>query len=94
MPLALVGHAVVQSMPESYDPIVNNCQAFVIGLVQLISPDASMSDVETIGMVVDHIENDAVSKEGVEEEIELVRAQNVPSVNAAMVMQAITPLMG
>lgn len=76
-------------MPEAYNVISNNCQTFVIGLVHLISPDANLSDVATIDAVIKKIEES--DDEDMDKHIDVAKTQNVPAVNAATVMQSITP---
>ncbi|KAK1225118.1 hypothetical protein PQX77_011933 [Marasmius sp. AFHP31] len=86
------GKAAIAAMPNTYNLISNNCQTFVVGLVHLISPNADLSDVVTAEKLVDNMLKESTDpKEATQRQVELVKAQNVPAVNAAAAMQVITP---
>ncbi|KAL0056764.1 hypothetical protein AAF712_016626, partial [Marasmius tenuissimus] len=84
--------AAIAAMPNTYDLINNNCQMFVVGLVHIISPGTDLSDLITAEKLVKSMLKELTDpKEATQKQVELVKAQNVPAVNAAAAMQVITP---
>ncbi|KAL0057278.1 hypothetical protein AAF712_016083 [Marasmius tenuissimus] len=90
--IVAAGRAAIAAMPKTYNLISNNCQTFVVGLIHIISPDTNLLGVVTLEALVDYMLKESTdSKEATQKQIELVKAQNVPAVNAAAAMQVITP---
>ena len=92
----MLGHKVIDGpggMPKEYNLFTNNCQCFALKLIAHLCPTANVTNIHTISQVVDVFGqySDSPMAE-IAEKTEIIKTQHAAVINAAAVMEAVTPI--